>query len=473
MNKIFRNTLAIAMLGLCGTVSAQNLNSAYFLDGYAYGHYMNPAKDYDRSGYVAMPALGHVNVGLNGNLSLTDVLKFNNGGLTTYLNPNIAVKEALSGFSSTNHTNVNLRLDIVSFGFHAWGGYNTFNISARTNVGFTAPYELFEATKTLTNKDYDISGIGLNATAWAEIGFGHSRNVTDAWRVGGKFKILLGGAHALVNVKNAHLNLTAPDKWVIEANAEANISVKGFDWGEMETKNYNDESKGTYEQINFDNVDVNGTGLNGWGLGLDLGAEWDLGEQGWLEGMKISASLLDFGFISWNETHRAYNKGEAVEFTGYNNIQVSDGPGESFDDQSDRYGDRFSDLIALQDGGVSSSAKMLGATMNIGVEYELPYYRKLKFGLLSTTRIQGKYSWNEERISANVSPLKWLEGGINLGFGSLGTSFGWVANIHPRGFNFFVGMDHTMGKLSKQGVPLKSSTSVTLGIVFPFGKSSL
>lgn len=470
MKTIFRNTLAIAILCLCGSVSAQNLNSAYFLDGYAYGHYMNPAKDYDRNGYVGLPALGHLNVGLNGNLSLTDILKLNNGSLTTYLNPNISVKDALSGFSSTNHTNANLRLDIISFGFHAWGGYNTFNISARTNVGFTAPYELFEATKNLTNKDYNISGIGMNTTAWAEIGFGHSRKVTDAWRVGGKLKVLLGAGHAVLNVKNAHLNLEAPDKWIIEAEAEANVSIKGFTWGETETKEYKSKP-GTYEQINFDNVDVESPGLNGWGLGLDLGAEWNLGEQGWLEGMTVSASLLDFGFISWNETHRAYNKGEAVEFTGFNDIQVSDGPGTSFDDQSDRYGDRFSDLIALQDGGKVSSTKMLGATLNIGVEYELPQYRQLSFGLLSTTRIQGKYSWNEERISATVSPLRWLEGSINLGFGTLGTSFGWVANIHPKGFSLFLGMDHTMGRLSKQGIPLKSSTSFTMGISFPFGKS--
>lgn len=468
MKTNFRYLVGAMAMVCCGMASAQNLNSAYFLDGYTYGHRMNPAKNYDRNGYVSFPLLGNVNVGMSGNLAATDILKFNGNQLTTFLHPDIPVAEALSGFSSTNHTRMDLNLDILGAGFHAWGGFNTINISLRSNVGLSAPYELFEATKTLTNKDYDISGLRMDASAWAEIAFGHSRKVTDAWRVGGKLKVLLGGAHAKLNVQNAKLSLAAPDRWILTADAQADVSLKGFTWGEMEHKEFNDGTP--YEQINFDNVDVDGGGLGGWGLGFDLGAEWDLGEQGWLEGMTVSASLLDLGFISWSETHHAYNNGKEVIFTGFNDIKVDDGPGTPAGDQADHYGDRFSDLIALQDGGVKKSTSMLGATLNIGVEYQMPFYKKLSAGFLSTTRIQGAYSWNEERFSATVSPLKWLEGSINVGFGTMGTSFGWVANIHPKGFNLFIGMDHLMGKFSKQGLPLGSHTGVTMGINIPFGK---
>lgn len=471
MKKNIRNILAVAALGFCASASAQNLNSAYFLDGYTYGHQLNPAKDYDRKGYVSFPLLGNINMGMTGNLSLTDVLMFNGNELTTYMNPNIPMEEALHGFSSSNFSHMNTRMDLLGFGFHAWGGFNTFNVSVRTNVAFNAPYELFEATKELANKDYDISGLGMDATAWAEIGFGHSRKVADAWRVGGKVKVLLAGARAMLDVDKAQLNLKAPDKWTLSADARAEVSVKGFGWGEMEHKEFKDGTP--YEQIDFGNVGIENPGPNGWGLAFDLGAEWDLGEQGWLDGMKVSASLLDLGFLSWNETHVAYNMGKEVEFTGFNDIKVEDGPGVSVEKQSDDYADRFSSLVALQDGGVTSSASMLGATLNIGVEYQMPFYKKLSVGLLSTTRIQGRYSWNEERISATVSPLKWLEASVNLGFGSMGASFGWVANIHPKGFNLFVGMDHTVGTLSKQGIPLGNNTGVTIGINIPFGKSTM
>ena len=214
-------------------------------------------------------------------------------------------------------------------------------------------------------------------------------------------------------------------------------------------------------------------GLNGGGFAVDLGAEWDLGKQGILEGMKVSAALLDLGFIKWKSVSTAYNKGDEFVFDGFEDIKVEDGPGTSFDDQIDELEDKLSDLISLQDGGTASKSNGIGVTLNVGVEYALPVYDKLSFGLLSTTRFQGEYTWNEERISANVSPVKWFEVGANLGVGTFGASFGWVVNLHPRGFNLFLGMDRMLGKISKQGIPLRSNADFNIGINFPLGKSKI
>ena len=41
---------------------------------------------------------------------------------------------------------------------------------------------------------------------------------------------------------------------------------------------------------------------------------------------------------------------------------------------------------------------------------------------------------------------------------------GWVLNIHPKGYNFFIGMDHVLGKTSKEGIPLSSNASLALGM---------
>lgn len=113
---------------------------------------------------------------------------------------------------------------------------------------------------------------------------------------------------------------------------------------------------------------------------------------------------------------------------------------------------------------------MLGATLNIGAEYAFPLYNKLHFGFLSSTRINGKYSWSEGRISANVAPIKWFDAGVNYAISSFGSSFGWLLNFHPRGFNFFIGMDHLMGKVSPQFIPVKSGNmNVSLGFNVTFG----
>ena len=121
------------------------------------------------------------------------------------------------------------------------------------------------------------------------------------------------------------------------------------------------------------------------------------------------------------------------------------------------------------ENGVKRTA-MLGATLNIGAEYAFPLYNKLHFGFLSSTRIKGKYSWSEGRISANVAPIKWFDAGVNYAISSFGSSFGWLLNFHPRGFNFFIGMDHLMGKVTPQFIPVKSGNmNVSLGFNVTFG----
>jgi hypothetical protein len=106
--------------------------------------------------------------------------------------------------------------------------------------------------------------------------------------------------------------------------------------------------------------------------------------------------------------------------------------------------------------------------MNIGVRYTLPVYEKLHFGLLSATRFCGKHTWTEGRLSANWEPLCWLDGGVNLAANTFSTSMGWVVNVHPKGFNVFFGMDHLIGKVSKEMIPLSSNASFSMGMNVTF-----
>ena len=470
--KTLKYILTAVCITLSGSVMAQNLNSAYFLDGYSYGYELNPAKDYERKGFVGFPLLmlGNTNVSLSGNLSMKDIFyTLPNGKLGTFMHPDISADQALENLKGGQRTNVDMRIDLINFGFHKWGGYNFFNLSMRSNTGFHAPGDLFEMAKTLSNKNYDISDFGIKNTTWMEIGFGHSRNVTESWRVGGTVKVLLGAGRVNMKAKSLKMDLAGPDKWLITAEAEIEASAKGLTWGEYNTDPYNDGTARPDGVIKFGNMDISKAGVGGVGLAFDLGAEWDMEKAGILKGMKLSASLLDLGFISWNNTLRGENVKQSYQFNGFNNIKVKDGEGKSMQSQFDDFTDGMEDLFTFQDKGNDNGARALGATLNIGVQYKLPMYDKLEFGFLSTTRIQGAYSWNEERLSANIHPVKWLEGAINFGFGSLGTSFGWVINIHTKGFSIFAGMDRLLGKFSKQGIPTGSSANASIGISFPFG----
>ena len=119
--KTIKSIIAVAIWGLASAATAQNLNSGYFTDGYLYRHTLNPAFGNDQS-YVAMPALGNLNVGMNSNLRVDDILFNVNGRTALFLNPQVSTSEFLDGIHDKNKITENLRLQILGTGFKAFGG---------------------------------------------------------------------------------------------------------------------------------------------------------------------------------------------------------------------------------------------------------------------------------------------------------------------------------------------------------------
>lgn len=449
-----------------GTAVAQELNSAYFTEDYNYRHDLNPAFGNSQN-YVALPILGNVNMKMQGNFGLGSVLFKNptTGNYNyTFMHPDVSVSEALSGFKKgKNRILSDIGLTILSAGFSAFEGYNTVELRSRTSVGVNLPYELFEFAKDIRNKNYQFDDIEARATSYVELALGHSHQITDELRVGGKVKLLFGVGRADMKISGMTANI-AGDQWIINSNsAEANVNMKGIQF-ENTTSEYKHRS-GSYEHIDFGKTKVSGGGISGFGLGLDLGAEWQV-----MEGLNISGAVTDLGFINWNNNYLLKQKQSTFLFDGFHDLKINDNKGISLDDQMNDYEDQLSDFVSFDNkGDKGSKSTMLAATVNLGVEYRLPVYEPLSFGLMGQHHLAGAYSWTEGRLSANWAPLSWLDGGINAGLNNFCASFGWVLNIHPKGFNFFVGMDHLLGKQTKEFVPLSSNAHFAVGMNIAWG----
>ena len=446
-----RYITVLAAAGICAGAAAQNTNSGYFVDDYTYRFQMNPAYGNSRN-FIAIPALGNLNVGMQGTLHVKDVIYNVNGQTTTFLNPAISAEEVMKNIGDKNRIGADIKIPVLAAGFKAWGGYNTVAINARASVGAQLPGQLFSLLKEgVSNNSYDLSNTRAFGTAYAEIALGHSRSFGKKLRVGAALKFLVGAGNIDANFRNATLDLGVDD-WRITTDAELNSSVKNLTY---KTK----VNKHTGHRY-VDGMDLDKFDVNGLGMAIDLGATYDVARD-W----QLSLAVLDLGFISWNENHLATTNGLKTFNTDRYTFNANDDADNSFDKQWDNIRDDISAIYELEDAGdTGGRTSMLGATLNVGARYTLPVYRKLNFGLLGTARIQGKYSWTDWRVSANVAPLKWLDGGVNMSSGTFGVGFGWIVNFHPKGFNFFVGMDHTMGKVTKQFVPLSSNASLNLGM---------
>ena len=448
--------LSAGILSCAFGASAQMTYSGYFLDNYTYRFQMNPAFGNSR-GFVSFPGLGDLNLGTQGNLNVSDIVYPLNGKTVLFTNPGISEKEAMSKFSNRNRLGVNVKEDILSVGFKGFGGYNTISISAVANAAVSVPKSFFSLAKEgVTNKTYSIKDMFGYGEGYAQIALNHSRDIKQVpgLRVGATLKAYLGAGNVDFKFNDAYLQL-GENEWIAQTNADIYASVTGLKF----KMDRNDKSGAEY----VSGADVDNFGLNGFGMGLDLGAEYKWND------FRFSAAVLDFGFMSWGKTQWASTNGNKTVSTDAYIFNANSDASNSFDNEWDRFSGDLAKLYELEDmGELSSRTRMMAATLNFGADYEFPYYRKLHFGLLNSTRINGCYSWTQFRLSADVNPVKCFSAGINGAVGTFGAAFGWIINLHVPGFNLFAGMDHTVGKLSKEYIPLNSNNSFNLGINFPF-----
>lgn len=464
--------LAVAALACSGmNASAQALHSGYFLEGYTYRHLMNPAFAPERN-YIAIPTLGNINIGTQGNVGLNTFLyPYNNGQLTTFLNSSVSADEFLGGLKDNNRINANINMTLLSAGFRAWGGFNTIDVNMRSNTSMNLPRGLFEFMKlgmNSSNPTYVMDDMSISSTNYAQIALGHSHQINEKLRIGGKLKFLLGLGNISMKMTDMRVQMSE-DQWLIQANGEMNTSVKGLTIPTKEESGKTIDKPSEADLVDWDNIDLDSPGLTGFGMAIDLGATYKLRDD-----LTLSAAILDFGYMSWSNTIKATTSNKPWTFKGFETVGMGSNDAEGnkpLEDQLEDLGKDLEDYASFHrtETGASSS-KMLGATLNIGADYTFPLYDKLHFGFLSSTRINGKYSWSEGRLSANVTPVKWFDAGVNYGISTFGSSFGWILNFHPCGFNFFVGMDHLMGKVTPQYIPVgKLNTNISLGFNITFG----
>lgn len=432
-------------------VVAQNLKSGYFDQNYTYRFQLNPAFGSDR-GFVGIPGIGNLNVGIEGNIGVSHFIYNINGQTTTFLNPDVPAQKFLNGLHDKMRLGEDVKATVLAVGFKGLGGYNTISVNVRENMNLCFPKALMQLAKQgVENDSYNIGLTGAEGNAWLDISLNHSHNINDRLRIGAAFKFILGVASLNANFKKADITL-GTDNWSGCVDADLTLRMKNASF----KHDYNERTKRQY---------VNGLEIksfspfNGFGVAFDLGAVYTLNKN-W----EFSASLLDLGFINWQNSLLATTNGLQQISTNDYTFDVKDN-----DATFDKLKDDVSMLYQLNDAGdTGSKLSGLGATLNIGAQYSLPVYRKLRFGFLNTTRINGRFSSTDFRLSANIQPKRCFSAGANIGMGTFGFSFGWILDVKCPGFNIWLASDRTPGKLAKQGIPLNSNLNLNLGLNIPF-----
>ena len=441
-----KHILATAVISMSAmTVSAQSLNSLYFLDGNTQRHLMNPALTCE-SGWVSLPFFGGFGVSINSNLGLEAFLRpYNNNEMITFLHPSISTQDALSKFQDMNTIEVSTDINILSVGFKAWGGVNSLGVSVKSHTGLYLPKDIFTFLKAGQESDvteYNIDNLSARSQNYAEIALGHSRNINKKLRVGAKLKVLLGAGY--VNADVEHMRIYMSDsKWMIEQKSTLTAS-KGIN---MTTKNDGEIDDFDYE-----------FNMGGYGFGLDLGAEYKV-----MDNLNVSLAVTDIGFINWSDATVHQNLNDSFEYTGFDNFADEDS--QKFEDAAKDLGDRLEELVRYKkDTSKTSHTSSLYTTFRAGAEYGV-VNNKITFGFLGTARVGTPKAYTEGMVSVNFKPFKYFKAAVNGSVSSTHNSLGGAICLG----NFYIGGDYILAKYSKQVIPVDAAKfNMSFGASFKF-----
>ena len=317
----------------------------------------------------------------------------------------------------------------------------------RVNEDANLPYSLFEFIKL--GKEGQIRNFGTSTDSYLEAAFSYSFPLMDdRLYIGIRGKFLAGLARAQVTYDRFDISLRE-DRWAVLTQGTLDLTAAG---AKVET----DPDSETFE---IGDLDFKPTKPAGYGFALDLGATYDI-----LPNLQASLAVNDLGFISWSK--KSSISGTSTQETEFTGVTVPD-------DGTEPTPDFDFEMLKFNPTDGKSASKMLRASINAGLEYEV-WRHKVGIGLLYTARFWEYKTLHNITGSVNFHPVRWftLTGSYSV-IDNRGGAVGLALNLCPSWINFFIATDMLVSKHTPQWIPVKQSTmNVTLGLGVPIGKRS-
>lgn len=474
MQRIKYSILLIALCGICVLrADAQTAKASYFLDGTLHNYQLNPAMPAERAYFSTL--LGNWSLKTNGNFGISNFLyPYGDNQLTTFMSSTVSADEFLGKLPQSLQLSTELGTTLFSTGFHLLGGFTTLGVTMNSSTSMNLPRGFFEFAKKGFQEDYySFSDINMRTMNYTAFTLGYSREIIKGLRVGVNAKYLMGMAYANMHVDKMNIQMNE-NKWMVETHAYAEAALfteVTVDAGPIDELNEPqiplvdalENFDGNYKEV------LAAFKPAASGFAVDLGVVYDMNEL--VEGLTVSASLVDMGSIKWKYFTKASLKDSKVEFDGIEEIDPNDFEG-SIEKEFEAIGQDIEEMFAMPNShGTTSESTKLNPVMYLGAEYNMPFYRQLSVAMLYGKRFGSFGGWDEVRGYLNISPLKWIEASANVGFSTYGTSWGWMFNFHPRVLSFFIGSDYMVTKVTPQFIPVNNMNGhITFGINLPIGK---
>ena len=440
----------VLLVGAAISLGAQGFQESFFLRDSRLSYQYNPALAPD-NGFIGAAGLqlqDYRSFGLS-----TFLYPQEGGKLATFLHPSVSAEEFGSRIRPDNYILKNLRYNAFSYGFRRGEVLHTFDLNLHGTLGISLPGEPFKLIKSGTSPGSQSLGrLRGEGDLYLELAYGYSRRIGDHLSVGGRVKLLAGMYGVDYNVTRLELTMNE-QVCQAEVDAELNLTDKllAFSTGD---DGYLDWKTFVYKGL--------GNLPSGGGVAVDLGIRYEP-----VEGLELSASVLDLGGILWYYGNAASSSGK-VTFTGFKDLTYEqmnmDGILAQFSQLKD---DALKSLNFLP---TASKWRWKGVpfSANAAVKYAMPFYDRLSLGVTGNyTSYQWMPYW-ETRFGMGVKPWDWLDVAADLGTGAFGMVWGLAGSFRVHPFHFTVGLENGFGGTAPESRrPITANNRfVSFGIIY-------
>jgi len=432
---------------------SQDIRSSYFMRSSTARLDMNPAFQPDK-GFAKIIGLGGIGANFSSNSLTLDKVIYPNpdgeGGSVSVLDSRIDGDNFLNSLEDKNKFNLSFRGDLLGFGwFTKKQNFWSINLGIKSMFNGSLPYSFFDFLKNGNSgengngKTYDFKDLQASEICYADFSIGYSRNINSKLTVGVKVKYLKPIADVNMEFDNLKIELS-DDYWRAQGNGDFHAIGRNME-AEYEMR----DNKETIDDLNFDG---NNSSI-GYGMGIDLGAEYQVNEK-----IKASFSIIDIGKLHYKKD----NDIAGIANTDYSFSGINLNEDETFD---------LDDVISYEKADSEKRTRSLPTAINCGIEYKL-LGDKFTAGLLYSSRNYYENSIKELTLSGNYHPFSWIYATASYSFIESETgTMGLALNLCPSWINFFVGTDFMFFKVTPQFVPVKNNVAnLFMGISFPLGK---
>jgi hypothetical protein len=499
-----RTGLFLFAAAFVSTANAQFLRTSYLQD-VPYSLQMNPAQ-VPSHGYFS-PILGPVSATMQSNaFGTTDIQDMFDKGGDYYKS-----QDFIDKLKDENKLNLTMAWDQIAFGWFKDENFFNFSTGTRISMGATIPKSIFTFMNEMNGTSFDnetwkrglnadIAGEHIAMQVYQEIGLGYARKINDKLTVGVKLKGLLGAANMDFEVKQMAVNTPSGIDIDKVRNLDETFKNVNLDWSKFKDGEYKNDPTGALQAIRNEvgahgnasigvaangkysmggidwkyatdkqgnNTYINGANMNGfkiagYGLGIDLGATYEV-----MENLEVTAAVTDLGFISWSKSEsREINVNMAQTYnldqdeTTYN----ADGSVKAYGlyDFAQKVSSNEVvnfDMLQMTETEGESYTTSLYTTVALGGQYTL-LDDKLVVGALYTGRFAKPKTISEITLSGAYNLSAWANVALSYSMiQSAGKSFGLGLKLGP----LYLGTDYMFFGNSSKCVNFLAGLSVPLG----------